>query len=99
MQDLYYNIEKKLDENIKKLNTLKDIIKTLDNKYINKLIHVSVDGDLNLNDIFQEDEELETEKKKTEKKEIDTKTEKKEHELTGLWLSCGSNWIKWVMLK
>jgi hypothetical protein len=98
MQDLYYNIEKKLDENIKKLNTLKDIIKTLDNKYINKLIHVSVDGDLNLNDIFQEDE-----KSETDKKEHNTKTEKNEseenNELTGLWLSCGSNWIKWVMLK
>lgn len=89
MQDLYYNIEKKLDENIKKLNTLKDIIKTLDNKYINKLIHVSIDGDLNLNNIFQEEDELE----KTEN-EV-----KENNELKGLWLSCGSNWIKWVMLK
>jgi len=85
MENIYYTIEQRLDDNIKRLTTLKDIIKTLDNKYINKLIHVSVEGDLNLNDIFPEsDETTENNNKK---------------EINGLWLSCGSNWLKWVMLK
>ena len=89
MENIYYKIEQRLDDNIKRLTTLKDIIKTLDDKYINKLIHVSVEGDLNLNDVFPESDENET--------EIKSKNENKE--INGLWLSCGSNWLKWVMLK
>lgn len=85
MENIYYKIEQRLDDNIKRLTTLKDIIKTLDDKYINKLIHVSVEGDLNLNDIFPESDEV-------------TQTNI-ENNLNGLWLSCGSNWLKWVMLK
>ncbi len=83
MENIYYRIEKRLDDNIKRLNTLKDIIKTLDDKYINKLIHVSVDGDLNLDDVFPESNEFNN----------------TNNNLNGLWLSCGSNWLKWVMLK
>ena len=79
MENLYYNIEKKLDENIQHLLRTKEIIKTIDNKYTNKLIHVSTNGQLDFNEIFN--------------------NEKENNDPSGLWLSCGSNWIKWCMIK
>jgi hypothetical protein len=78
MDNLYYNIEKKLDENIKRLLKTKDIIKTIDNKYTNKLIHISKNGELDFNQVFEEENK---------------------NNPNGLWLSCGSNWIKWCMIK
>jgi hypothetical protein len=81
MDNLYYNIEKKLDETIKRLLRTKDIIKTIDNKYTNKLIHISKNGELNFNDIFNNE------------------LKKEDNNPDGLWLSCGSNWIKWCMIK
>jgi len=88
MENLYYRIEQRLDNNIKRLTSLKDIIKTLDTKYKNKFIHVTDNGELNLNETFGYNENSE----KINDVDID-------NELNGLWLSCGSNWIKWAMLK
>lgn len=93
MENLYYHIEKRLDDNIKRLTILKDIIKTIDNKYTNKLIHVTDNGELNLNETFNEYDNDHDNDHEPEIKNID------KDELKGLWLSCGSNWIKWVMLK
>ena len=86
MENLYYRVEQRLDNNIKRLTTLKDIIKTLDTKYNNKLIHVTDNGELNLDETFGYNVDNE-------------KGNNLDNELKGLWLSCGSNWIKWVMLK
>lgn len=90
MENLYYRVEQRLDNNIKRLTTLKDIIKTLDTKYNNKLIHVTDNGELNLDETFGCNSE--------DAKNV-VKENNLDNELNGLWLSCGSNWIKWVMLK
>lgn len=81
----------KLEDKIKQLQKIKKTIKILDTKYKNKLIHISRDGPLKLSDIMNQNKNFES------VYAPDTIYEKTYYNPNGLWVSCGSKWMKFVM--
>jgi sporulation protein YlmC with PRC-barrel domain len=88
MEIKYTNEIEKLNENIKRLQKIKKLIKIIDSKYKNKLIHISIDCELKLNYLKNKNKIINSRVK------INPNIYKNPY---GFWLSCGSNWIKWVM--
>ena len=90
MERTYSNALGRLDNNIKKLQKIKKIVKLLDTKYKDKMIHISIDGELKLNNLENKI------KINNSRLKIYPNIYYNPH---GLWLSCGSNWIKWIISK
>ena len=85
------NIMKKIEDKIKQLQKIKKTIKILDTKYKNKLIHISRNGSLKLSDIMDQNKNFKS------MYAPDTIYEKTYYNPKGLWVSCGSKWMKWVV--
>jgi len=89
MEKTYNDALERLDNNIKKLQKIKKIVKILDSKYKDKMIHISIDGELKLSNLENKN------KINNSRLKIYPDIYYNPH---GLWLSCGSAWIKWALL-
>ena len=90
MERTYSNSLERLDNNIKMMQKIKKLVKLLDSKYKDKMIHIAVEGDLKLSNLENKN------KINNSRLLIYPNIYNNPY---GLWLSCGSNWIKWIISK
>jgi hypothetical protein len=92
MDRTYNSALKRLDNYIKRLEKIKKTIKIIDTKYKDKIIHCSF-NELKLNNLINKNNILESRYTYGKQNNYPNIYQNP----YGLWVSCGSNWIKWLI--